>query len=283
MKYQATAPKERKSNKTEARTYSGRYVGRILTGLAQERVERDDNHVWSGYLSPSNSLAWDMCMDEVYDRMCKPMEVAHGLELIMFMGRAMHEAFKYQSRYMKEFHYDFRNNIRPEFENWQKKAWPEAVGSSNISGWVFKADSVLIDDDGSPIVVDLKTCYQAAFKWSEFVDYNLPKQKDVVQACIYADQLEYIGLLPKVSKVGLEYFNVTNSNLVRGQLQHESFYWPFDLVRYETRRLVYLCARHRRWLLLGERRPCDNPACDKHGKEESQAMYEVRKYCRRAG
>jgi len=282
VKYVARKPKESKSNRKERKVYDGPYVGRILTSLGDDRIKRNDNHVWSGYLSPSDKLSWDMCMDEVYDRMCKPSEIDESAELVMFLGRALHEAFKNQSKWIKDFHYDFSKNIKPEFEEWQKKSWPEGVGRDNISGWVYKADDILkVDDAGEYAdIVDLKSCYTNPKDWTERTEFRLPVEKDVVQGFIYGDRFEALGLVKKVRYIILDYFNVTNHLLVRGTIQYKSIVMPFDPFRYDTRLLVYHAAKHRRFALLQDRQPCDYPHCKKHGSEESTTLSRILKTIR---
>jgi len=270
--YVAEQPKVSKRNRKERKQFPGRYFGPVLNSIGLDRQKQIDSHEWTGFLNPSGELKWDMCMDEVYDRLCKPLtDIDETGELLMFLGTAMHKAFEKQSLKIPDFHHECHVPVR--FKAWQERSRPEVVGQWDAAGYRFKLDSVI----AGPDIVDLKTSYMDPNKWPDFSELKLPKEKDTVQIMLYAIALEELGYVERVREMGLCYLNVTNHFLVRGVLQATEKWWDLDdRLRYDAKLLIYRMARHRRFNLLGKRESCDYERCRKHGNEQADTYMRIK-------
>ena len=177
--------------------------------LKQQQLNKD-NFVWSGNISPSAQITKSTCIKKFFSQVSYFLEFPPDTLMSVCMGTLLHSAFEREYRNFREFLYPFPlYPDDPELKAWQVKIQPEYAVWCRASGIKGKIDAIL-EEEGEPIVDDLKFVWQTPEQWAKFMKAARAKQTHQTQVRLYANRLNATNAYPgvRIVRCRVSYMNV---------------------------------------------------------------------------
>lgn len=215
MDYVAAKPKVSKATKEKivAISQNDDFISKIKAGLKADQEFRA-KYSWSGWVSPSAKLNFDMCIEEYFEEQMYPgtrVPPTTKQMYAMALGLIAHAGLQELSKYYADMRYALPHVTDHEIMRWyESKVLPEYPIWCKESGIKGKADFVVRRND-RPAVVDAKNTHTDRKTWRGLLYPRYqsgPKINDLVQVCIYANRLNVAETFDKkIKEVGVCYLN----------------------------------------------------------------------------
>ena len=224
------------------------------------------NHNWRGGLSPSAKISISMCMEDFFERVAEPLEFVPATLRSIRFGQGIHEWLQKElSRIPGKLY--AKPTVPEDVQEWQDRSWPEVVFSDPFNILRMKCDGV-INVDGRPEVIELKTKNWADDAWKKFVKQGQPEECHRVQTLIYINRFNAHGYYPlKIRRGRVAYYNHR-----MGELSPRSY--KEMIVQYTGKDRIEVNEFIRTWIYhwwqymtKGEVK-CMSSLCFRHGSQE---------------
>ncbi len=187
--------------------------------------------------------------------------VSDYLEVIDQYIRTM---YKREALQCEELLWERPRDLGEEQEAKMAKSWPEIPLFDEESGISLRTDLV-INEDGEPVILDLKTTSIENDRWySGYMD-RLPDSAHELQVRIYRYLFnKHNYYKKKVRKVGLGYINLLVKHGMERQ-EHEVYKDMGEDEDLEVKELIsHLSLQRSNWIKEGKTLPCTYGKCGKH-------------------
>jgi hypothetical protein len=240
----------------------------VKQNIIRQQAKYKAEFKWSGNISPSAMIRRSTCIERFFQKAPLFLEFPINVLMRTAMGTMMHTAFEDAARHIHDIRFPYPDYSHdPDLWYFQEKCRPEYAVYCKVSGVKGKIDIILKDENGDPVVDDLKFCWMEKAQWVAFCKRAEAKsQAHETQVRIYINRLNAIKAYAHKIKMGrLSYCNLMMKPFSRGSVLEV----PVEYSRKDasdTNQLIEALWKGRLAALEGRKVVCENHFCIEHGE-----------------